>query len=67
MLKNDIWQSSQNKTHLTGVEIGKMTIIYSRYKNIIRLAMYCSMFSDNKEIWAGESLIADISFSNELF
>lgn len=66
MLKNDSWQSSQNETHLTGVESGKMTIdihhnqfTLQKYHALIRLAMYCSMFSDNKKIWAGESLIED--------
>lgn len=74
MLENDSWQSSQNKTHLTGVESGKMTIdihhnlfTLQKYHALIRLAMYCSMFSDNKKIWAGESLTEDISFRNELF
>jgi len=38
MLKNDIWQSSQNKTHLTGVEIGKMTI--DIHHNLITLQKY---------------------------
>lgn len=74
MLKNDSWQSSQNETHLTGVESGKMTIdihhnlfMLQKYHVLIHLVMSCNMFNNNKNMGSWESLIEDISFSNELF
>lgn len=57
MLKNDSWQSSQNETHLTGVESGKMTIdihhnqfTLQKYHALIRLAM-CSAITKNMGRW----------------